>query len=218
MIHNTEIPTMLEYLHQNLLMTSAGIMRLAAQTTWESRSGTYAVHILIQWERKFILPAFGWDILVTRTVIFLWCIVQWCTIYAVFICKQNRIDKCIFRRSWAPLWPETTTWWGAFLQEVAWLLQRLPPFMMAWFLKWQGTKGTTATTAMWKLIHGGQQSRSHRHGDRQSAGVQLRTRRRFGMVPLKKYIIQSLKVPLTVLPLTFFFKKKCRPFGVHFNW
>lgn len=48
-------------------------------------------------------------------------------------------------------------------------------------LKWQGTKGTTATTAMWKLIHGGQQSRSHRHGGRQSAGVQLRTRRRFGM-------------------------------------
>ena len=88
----------------------------------------------------------------------------------------------------------------------------------------KGTKGTTATTAMWKLIHGGQQSRSHRHGGRQSAGVQLRTRRRFGMVSYnsnlpykKKNIIQSLKVPLTILALTIE-KKKCRPFGVHFNW
>lgn len=79
-------------------------------------------------------------------------------------------------------------------------------------LKWQGTKGTTATTAMWKLIHGGQQSRSHRHGGRQSAGVQLRTRRRFGMLSYNSNLPENIynsefKGALDNLGLDFLLKK-----------
>ena len=71
-------------------------------------------------------------------------------------CKQNRQVYFLSFLNTA-VWPKTTT--------RRFLLPEVSKNVSKDYHLWQATKGTTATMAMWKLIHSGQQSRSHRHGN-----------------------------------------------------
>lgn len=133
----------------------------------------------------------------------------------------NRIDKCIFRRSWAPLWPETTTWWGAFLQEVAWRLQRLPPFMMAWFWNGKVPKAQRPPRPCGSSSMVASKAEAIAMGVDKVQGSSFERGEDLGWlhttVIFQKYIyiIQSLKVPLTILALTF--EKEMQTFWCSFQ-